>query len=149
MMKFRIMTENDIKAVSTLYIEYYKNHENGEWTEVTTAKRIRQILTREDSYCLLLEEDNIIFAFAMGYFEQYDDGFAYDLIEVVVASEKQNTGIGTLFMKELEARVKSKGAMLIQLQAVNDARHERFYDRLQYRTATNLILKSNWLLENV
>ena len=66
----------------------------------------------------------------MGFCEQYDDCFAYDLVEIVVDMEQQNKGIGRSFMRELESRVKEEGAMLIQLQMVNDERHEHFYGSL-------------------
>lgn len=42
------MNESDIKTVIPLYIDYYNNHEDGEWTEETTYKRIscRQSMMR-------------------------------------------------------------------------------------------------------
>lgn len=144
-MTYRLMTDADLERVIPLYIEYYNGAEGGEWTEETTRKRIRQVLTREDSYCLVCEDGGEVAAFAMGYFEQYDDCFAYDLVEIVVAAARQNEGIGTAFMRELEARVKAEGAMLVQLQAVADERHERFYGRLGYGTATNFVLKTKLL----
>ncbi len=48
-------------------------------------------------------------------------------------------------MEELETRVKKEGAMLIQLQSVNDENHERFYGRLGYGTASNFVLKTKLL----
>lgn len=45
-------------------------------------------------------------------------------------------------MKELEKRVKELGAFLIQLQAVNDDMHNKFYGNLGYKDCHNLILKS-------
>ncbi len=90
-------------------------------------------------------EGDTLAAFAMGYFEQYDDCFAYDLVEIVVAADRQNCGIGTALMRELEARVKEMGAMLVQLQAVNDERHEYFYGKLGYKDAKNLVLKTKML----
>lgn len=53
--------------------------------------------------------------------------------------------LGTAFMKELEARVKAEGAMLIQLQAVNDDFHNRFYGKLGYNNVSNLVLKTKIL----
>lgn len=144
-MTYRRMTEEDIASVIPLYIEYYNNKEDGEWTEQTAYKRIHQVLSREDSYCLVLENANRIIAFAIGHYEQYDDCFAYDLIEIVVSANYQNKGIGTKFMKELEARVKKEGAMLIQLQAVNDEFHAHFYEKLGYKNASNLVLKTKIL----
>ena len=106
-MHYRQLEITDLPQVAQLYMEYYNTHEDGEWTEHTTTKRIRQVLTREDSYCLVLEDGGNIIAFAMGYFQQYDDGFTYDLVEIVVSAEKQNQGIGSAFMAELEKQEKA------------------------------------------
>ena len=144
-MNYRMMEEADIARVTPLYIDYYNEKEGGEWTEQTVIKRIHQVWSREDSYCLILEDSGAILAFAMGYFEQYDDCFAYDLIEIVVFAEYQNKGIGTAFMKELEARVKEKGAMPLQLEAVNDEHHEHFYGKLGYKNVSNFVLKTKIL----
>ena len=65
-----------------------------------------------------------------------------DIVFIDTAGRLQNK---QNLMKELEKRVKKKGALLIQLQMVNDEKHRRFYRRLGYRTATNLILKSKIL----
>lgn len=143
--EFRRMTEDDIEKIVPLYIEYYNNAEDAEWTTETTYKRIHQVWGREDSYCLVWENKNDIVAFAIGYFEQYDDCFAYDLVEIVVATHLQNKGYGSRFMKELESCVKDEGAMLIQLQAVNDDLHNHFYGKLGYKDASNLVLKTKIL----
>ena len=144
-MNYRLMTENDIQIIVPLYIDYYNGKEDAEWNEETTEKRIRQILFKPDSYCLICENETDIIAFTIGYFEQYDDCFAYDLVEVVVRTDLQNQGIGTEFMNEIEKRVKEKGAMLIQLQAVNDKHHNHFYKKLGYKDCSNLVLKSKIL----
>lgn len=141
----RKMTEEDIKNIVPLYIEYYNNNEEAEWTTETTYKRIHQVWSREDSYCLVWENKNNIIAFAIGYFEQYDDCFAYDLVEIVVTTQLQNKGYGTVFMKQLEECVKKEGAMLVQLQSVNDALHNHFYGKLGYKDASNLVLKTKIL----
>lgn len=143
--EFRKMNEDDIGKVVPLYIEYYNNNEDAEWTTETTYKRIHQVWSREDSYCLVWENKNDIVAFAIGYFEQYDDCFAYDLVEIVVTTQLQNKGYGSRFMKELESCVKDEGAMLIQLQAVNDDLHNHFYGKLGYKDASNLVLKTKIL----
>lgn len=143
--EFRRMTEKDIEKIVPLYIEYYNNNEDAEWTTETTYKRVHQVWSREDSYCLVWENKNDIVAFAIGYFEQYDDCFSYDLVEIVVTTQLQNKGYGSRFMKELESCVKNEGAMLIQLQAVNDDLHNHFYGKLGYKDASNLVLKTKIL----
>lgn len=140
-MEFYVLKVTDIEKVIPLYIEYYNEQEDAEWTEDTVFKRIHQVVTREDSYGLILKDGNTTIGFAMGYFEQYDDGKAYDLIEIVISHEYQRKGIGTSFMKELEKRVKELGAFLIQLQSMNDEKHNNFYENLGYKDCQNLILK--------
>ena len=144
-MAFRVMSEADIDLVIPLYLAYYNKHEDGVWTTQTAYKRIHQIWSREDSYCLLLEENHQVIGFAIGNMEQYDDLVAYNLVELVIAADYQNQGIGTAMMEELERRVKALGASMIQLQAINDERHHRFYGKLNYYNATNLIVKAKFL----
>jgi len=141
----RIMTEADIEKVIPLFIDHYNNYEDGEWTYETTYKRIHQVWSREDALCFILEKDEEVLGFVMGYFEQYDDIKAYDLVEIVIEHQCQNQGIGTTLMLEVEKRVKAAGGAMIQLQAVNDEMHERFYGKLQYNTCNNFVLKSKWL----
>ena len=144
-MQYRIMTQQDICSVIPLYMEYYNIHEGSVWTEATTYKRIHQVWSHEDSLCLLLEDGDTVIGFCMGHFEQYDDLKAYDLVEIVIAREFQNQGIGTHFMLELERRVRGSGGAMIQLQAVNDEMHNAFYDKLKYQNCNNLVLKSKFL----
>ena len=97
-MHIREMTTSDIKAVLPLYVSYYNEQENGYWTEETADRRIHQVLSMEDSFSLILERDDVILGFAMGYFKQYDDIIGYTLEEIIIAYEYQNQGIGSTFL---------------------------------------------------
>ena len=81
----------------------------------------------------------------MGYFEQYDDLTAYNLVEIVIDHKYQNQGLGKAFMLEVERKVKEIGASMIKLQSVNDEMHNSFYGKLNYKNVGNLILKSKWI----
>ena len=94
---------------------------------------------------MMLESGNKVIGFVMGYFGQYDDIQAYDLVEIVIAHEYQGKGIGTEFMALIEAKVKELGGAMIQLEAVNDDMHNRFYGKLGYKDCSNLVPKSKWL----
>lgn len=141
----RRMAETDIDLVVPLYIGHYNGYEGGEWTWETTYKRIHQVWSREDSLCMLLECRGEVVGFVMGYFEQYDDIQAYDLVEIVIAHAYQGQGIGTYFMTLIEDKVKELGGAMIQLEAVNDEMHGHFYGKLGYQDCNNLVLKSKWL----
>ena len=144
-MTCRMMTEADIDRVVPMYMEHDNTYEGGEWTQEITSKRSHQVWSREDSLCMILEQGSEVIGFVMGYFEQYDDIQAYDLVEIVIAHEHQGKGIGTQFMGLIEAKVKELGGAMIQLEAVNDDMHNSFYGKLNYQNCTNLVLKSKWL----
>lgn len=90
---YRKIKETDIEKVLPIYMDYYNGRESGVWTDRTVYKRIHQVWSREDSYCMIFVCNKAIIGFAMGYFEQYDDLVAYDLVEIVIAGEYQNKGI--------------------------------------------------------
>lgn len=91
-----------------------------------------------------MEKDDSALGFAMGYFKQYDDNIGYTLEEIIIAYEYQNQGIGSTFLHELEQRVKDKGASCVELQAVNDEQHEKYYGKAGYNNAKNFVMKVKW-----
>ncbi len=136
------MKVEDIGSVLPLYIEYYNTREESCWTETTAGKRIRQVLTMQDSYSLILKDDaGAVSGFAMGYFKQYDDIVGYTLEEIIIAAGEQNKGLGSQLLMELEARVKAAGAACMELQAVKDEMHERFYGKAGFKDAKNFVMK--------
>ena len=104
------------------------------------------MLTIDDSYSLLMTEENGgVCGFVMGYFKQYDDIVGYTLEEIVIACSYQNRGLGSLLLETLVSKVREAGASCIELQAVNDAMHERFYGKAGFVNAGNFVLKVKWL----
>lgn len=145
-MQIDVMELTDIELVIPLYIDYYNNHEDGCWTEKTAKRRIRQVLKTEDSYSLIMRDsEGVVCGFAMGYYKQYDDILGYTLEEIVIAHRYQNKGLGSALLAELEFRAKKAGASCVELQAVNDEMHERYYGKAGYRNASNFVMKVKWL----
>ena len=140
---YKIMQKEDIDSVIPLFIEYW-NGTGDQWTYDLVYKRIWQVLGSPDSYCLMAFEGENVVAFAMGRMETFFDLTAYNLVEIVVAKNYQNKGIGTQVMLELEKRVKQLGVSLIQLSAVNDDMHEHFYGKLGYKNTTSMNSKGKF-----
>lgn len=141
---YRQMHKEDILSVTPLYTEYW-NGTGDKWTTELVYRRIWQVMGSPDSYCIIALNGSDIVGFAIGRFETFYDLTAYNLTEIIVASEYQNRGIGTDMMAELERRVKAMGGAMIQLCSVNDDSHEHFYGKLGYKNASNLNLKSKFL----
>lgn len=139
------MGVSEIPLVLPLYLEYYNHCEGGCWTEATAGKRIGQVLRMDDSFSLLMkDEQGAVCGFAMGYFKQYDDILGYTLEEIVIGKDHQHKGLGSRLLAELETRVREAGASCVELQAVRDELHEGFYGKAGYRDARNFVMKVKW-----
>ena len=139
------MKLSDIGSVLPLYMEYYNKQEGACWTEETAGKRIQQVLSMMDSYSLIMKSDQgDVIGFVMGYLKQYDDIVGYTLEEIIISSEYQHKGFGSILLKEIEARVREKGASCVELQAVNDEIHEGYYGKAGYKNAVNFVMKTKW-----
>lgn len=133
-----------IEKILPLFIIYW-NGTGHKWTSELVYKRIWQVFGSPDSYCMIAETHETILGFALGRFETFYDLAAYNLIEIVIATEYQNRGFSSKMMIEIEKRVREKGASMVQLQSVNDEMHEHFYENLGYQDATNWKLKAKFL----
>ena len=144
-MQIEVMDVSHIDLVVPLYIDYYNDHEGGCWTEDTAKRRIMQVLNIDDSYSLIMKDaGGKACGFVMGYYKQYDDIIGYTLEEILIAHEYQNNGLGSILLAELESRVKEAGASCVELQAVKDEMHERYYEKAGYHDAKNFVMKVKW-----
>ena len=143
-LEYKKMEQKDIQSVIPLYIEYW-NSTGDNWTPEIVYKRIWQVVGTPDSLCFVVTCNNKVIGFVMGRFETFYDLTAYNLVEILVAKDYQNKGLGTLIMNELERRVKKLGGAIIQLDSVNDEHHEHFYGKLGYRDVKNFKAKTKFL----
>lgn len=145
-MNYTPITEENIEKVATLYMNHYNQHSGGCWTYEKAYKRIHQMVTMEDSLCLMQEDDNDIpTGLVIGFLESYDDFTFYYLDEILIFREYQNKGYGGLLLQEVEHRVRERGAQMIELICPDDAHHMHFYGGFGMAEATNLKLMKKQL----
>lgn len=138
-MRYYEMNESDVEDIARLYMDYYNNHEGGCWQYEKAYRRIHQMVTIEDSLCLIQKDDaSNTTGFVIGYFKEYDDISVYYLEEIVIFADYQNKGYGKHFLGEIEKRALEYGAEHIELTSVNDEHHMHFYKRFGLYEATNL-----------
>lgn len=139
------MSEKDLDIITSLYVRYYNENEDGIWTFEKANKRIRQVLLTPDSYCLIQEVNGLYTGFLMGYIKEYDDLKSYFLEEIVVFKDYQNKGIGTLFISELQKQLLNRDVSMIELMSVNDAKHLKFYEKFSFEKTNNLLVMSKFI----
>lgn len=139
------MSEKDLDIITSLYVRYYNENEDGIWTFEKANKRIRQVLLTPDSYCLIQEVNGLYTGFLMGYIKEYDDLKSYFLEEIVVFKDYQNKGLGTLFISELQKQLLNRDVSMIELMSVNDAKHLNFYEKFSFEKSNNLLVMSKFI----
>lgn len=139
------MSEKDLDIITSLYVRYYNENEDGIWTFEKANKRIRQVLLTPDSYCLIQEVNGLYTGFLMGYIKEYDDLKSYFLEEIVVFKDYQNKGLGTLFISELQKQLLNRDVSIIELMSVNDAKHLNFYEKFSFEKTNNLLVMSKFI----
>ncbi len=145
-MNYRKMTEDDMQYVAEKYIEYYNTVEECCWTYEKAYKRIHQVLTIEDSMCMVqTDNDDNITGYLMGYFKEFDDIRGYFLEEIVVFMGHQGKGYGKEFLRKLEEVVRENDAQIIELNSVNDEKHDKFYTGAGYYPASNFVFMSKFM----
>lgn len=145
-MKYRTMTEQELPYVVEKNIEYYNTVEDCCWTYEKAYKRIYQVLTMEDSMCMVqTDEDGNITGYLMGYFKEYDDIRGYYLEEIVIFMGHQGKGYGTDFLKNLEQVVRENDASIIELNSVNDEKHKKFYAGAGFYQANNFVMMGKFM----
>lgn len=139
------MSEKDLDLITSLYVKYYNQNEDGSWTYEKAYRRIRQVLLTPDSYCLIQEINGLYTGFLMGFIKEYDDLKSYFLEEIVIFNEYQNKGLGSLFLKELESHLLEMDVSLIELMSVNDEKHRHFYEKFSFAKVSNLMIMSKFI----
>ena len=144
-MDYKILTKLELPEIAGKYLEYYNQCENGSWSYEKAYKRIHQIMTMEDSMCLIQYDDTAeISGFMMGYYKQFDDLKVYFLEEVVIFAGGHNKGYGTALLKEVELRIKQNGADRIELISVSDEHHMHFYTKAGFRCMPTLTIMGKY-----
>lgn len=144
-MNYFRMSEKDLDLITSLYVKYYNENEDGSWTFEKAYRRIRQVLLTPDSYCLIQEINGLYTGFLMGFIKEYDDLKSYFLEEIVIFNEYQNKGLGSLFLKELESHLLEVDVSLIELMSVNDEKHRHFYKKFSFAKVSNLMIMSKFI----
>ncbi len=135
------ITFADIKEIANDYLEYFNNYEGDHWNNDAVIRRLRQLTDRFDYFGLGMYDNTKIIGFCVGCLSQFDDGIIMHLNEIFIGKKYQSHGYGSKLLLAFEEQAKNLGAFRVQLEAVDDDIHHRFYNKYhQYQdTKTNVI----------
>jgi len=133
----------DLAEFAASYVDTFNSPPwNDRWTIDSAAKRLQQMINTEDSYGLCAYQDDLLCGVVLGCMEEFYTGNMFDIKEFWVRNGMRGSGIGTLIYKELERRVKEKGAHQIVLLTIRGDQTEHFYHNQGMVTVDDFIFMS-------
>lgn len=127
----RNYTQEDREVVAKIFMtEYNKAPYNEEWTKESSLDKIEDY--SHGCQIFIAEYEKKILGFIIINHFLYDAGLKGWVYEIVVDSEHQNKGIGTLLMNKAEKYFREKNIKSIELFAHNKSHSIRLYSNIGY-----------------
>ena len=130
-MELKVLSLEDRKIITDLFTDVFTNEPwNDDWSDQAQLEAYITDLTGQ-SYSLTLGyfEGDRILGLSMGYIKHWYSGTEYIINEFCVDRHSQGKGIGTAFMKAIEAYLSGKGIRQIFLLTDKDVPAYTFYQR--------------------
>ncbi len=111
---------------------------NDDWSDPEQLHAyILDLVGQSNSLTYGLYEDGELIAVSMGRIKHWYSGTEYCIDELCVKEEKQGRGIGTAFLRMIEAGIKGIGAVHIFLETEKDVPAYGFYTKNGYHELEN------------
>lgn len=124
------LKEIHLKSCAELYIKVFNAEPwNDEWALESAYNRLNDILISPNFIGVFYEEDNQIKGAIFGNCEHWFEGMQYNLKEMFVSTELQESGIGSKLLKYLEERLRKLGVVKILLCTSKENRAGYFYQK--------------------
>lgn len=128
-MKFRPITENDIRDCAQLFSHVFSTEPWNElWTEEDAFKRLNHFFESKGFVGVLLESDSLM-GFALGNIEPFHFGDMFYLREMCVDTKRQSSGHGYELLESLEDNLKSMNVRSIYLTTDIETPASKFYQK--------------------
>ena len=128
-MELKVLSLEDRKMITDLFTDVFTNEPwNDDWSDHAQLEAYITDLTGQ-SYSLTLGyfDGDRIMGLSMGYIKHWYSGTEYVINEFCVDRHSQGKGIGTAFMKAIEAYLSEKGICQIFLLTDKDVPAYTFY----------------------
>ncbi|WP_411168513.1 GNAT family N-acetyltransferase [Clostridium sp. MB05] len=140
-MEFKEITIEDIKILSSMYVETFNSPPwNDEWTIETASKRLYQMINCEGFYGLIAYKEEMVVGMILGSEEQFFNGLMFNIKEFCIKNEMRNNGIGTILLKEFENRLKNRGVTEIILFTSREDGTEGFYNNRGLKSYNGMVM---------
>lgn len=141
----RPLLASDLDECVGIFVDVFSQPPwNEVWDPAMVRERLGQILATPGFYGVVDVEDGIV-AFAMGFAEPWHEGYHFYLKEMCVAPGFQRKGIGGSLMEHLSDELTVQGVTRIYLLTARGDIAESFYQKSGFYTSPKMILMARRL----
>jgi len=113
---------------------------NDKWTLETAYRRLNDIYISPNFQGILYVEDGQVKGAILGNYEQYYEGFHYNLKEMFISNELQRQGIGSKLINELEKQLSNSDVTTIILFTSRGNNTNNFYLKNDFTEWNSMIM---------
>lgn len=128
---FRKIGTNETEIIKELFSGVFMNEPwNDDWSDREQLDLyLSDLIGQNNSLTYGLFENGELIGISMGHIKHWYSGTEYYIEELCIRTDKQGSGTGTYFLKEIEKAIKELGLVRIFLQTENNVPAYSFYQK--------------------
>ena len=128
---FRKIGTNETEIIKVLFSGVFMSEPwNDDWSDKEQLDLyLSDLIGQNNSLTYGLFENDELIGVSMGHIKHWYSGTEYYIEELCIRTDKQGSGTGTYFLKEIEKAIKELGLVRIFLQTENNVPAYSFYQK--------------------
>jgi aminoglycoside 6'-N-acetyltransferase I len=128
---FRKIGTNETEIIKVLFSGVFMSEPwNDDWSDKEQLDLyLSDLIGQNNSLTYGLFENGELIGVSMGHIKHWYSGTEYYIEELCIRTDKQGSGTGTYFLKEIEKAIKELGLVRIFLQTENNVPAYSFYQK--------------------
>lgn len=140
-LKIKKIVVKDLRPVSILFVDVFSNSPWDEYWELDWAYERLSWIYQSSGFAGYVAIDNKqVCGAIMGHFVPFQGKKGFQVIEFLVASDRQNQGIGTKLLNQLESNLKQNNYNFVFLLTAKESSAESFYTKRSYQRDSKIVL---------
>lgn len=141
MLKIESVAIADLRSISQLFVSVFSSPPWDEYWEIDWAYERLNWIYQSPGFagCVAIENERVYGAI-MGHFVPFQGKKGFQVVEFLVASDRQNRGIGTKLLNQLESNLRQDNYNFLFLLTAKASSAESFYIKRSYQQDSKIVL---------
>ena len=147
MVECRKIGTEEMPAIRELFAGVFTGEPwNDDWSDGEQLDLyLEDLVGQQNSLTYGLYEDGRMVGLSMGRMKHWYTGTEYYIDELCIRTDRQGTGLGTLFLQEIEHAIREDGMVQIFLQTSADVPAYQFYRKNGFQELKGHVSFQKWI----